>query len=174
MTKFMSFYAQVWYWKVRPSDVQCAFDILRLYPLVKISWKTRVIWIKIKNNPNYIQENESENVICKLADILSPHFTDLFKCIFLNENVWITTKISLKFVPKIPINNIPALVQIMAWCRQATSHYLNQWWYDYQSIYASLDLSELMWCILSEDVPKMWSTPHTKLPCITVAAEWLK
>ena len=26
-------------------------------------------------------------------------------------------KISLKFIPKCPINNIPALVQIMAWCR---------------------------------------------------------
>ena len=42
---------------------------------------------------------------------------DIFKCIFLNENVWIVIKISLKFVPKSPINNIPSLVQIMAWCR---------------------------------------------------------
>ena len=41
----------------------------------------------------------------------------IFKCIFLNENIWITIKISLKFVPKGPINNIPALVQVMAWCR---------------------------------------------------------
>ena len=40
---------------------------------------------------------------------------DMFKCIFLNENVWIPIAISLKFVPKVPINNIPALVQIMAW-----------------------------------------------------------
>ena len=40
---------------------------------------------------------------------------DIFKCIFLKENVWIPTKISLKFVPKGPINNIPALVQIIAW-----------------------------------------------------------
>ena len=46
------------------------------------------------------------------------HFPDdIFKCIFLNENVWITIKISLKFVPKFPINDIPALVQIMAWRR---------------------------------------------------------
>ena len=44
------------------------------------------------------------------------HFPDdIFKCIFLNENVWISIKISLKFVPKGPINNIPPLVQIMAW-----------------------------------------------------------
>ena len=42
---------------------------------------------------------------------------DIFKCIFLNENVSILIKISQKFVPKGPINNIPALVQIMAWRR---------------------------------------------------------
>ena len=36
-----------------------------------------------------------------------------FKYIFLNESIWISLKISLKFVPKVPINNIPALVQIM-------------------------------------------------------------
>ena len=46
------------------------------------------------------------------------HFADdIFKCIFVNENVWISRKISLNFVPKVQINNIPALVQIMAWCR---------------------------------------------------------
>ena len=46
------------------------------------------------------------------------HFADdIFKCIFVNEDVWISIKISLKFVPKGPINNIPALVQIMAWRR---------------------------------------------------------
>ena len=44
------------------------------------------------------------------------HFADdIFKWIFLNENAWIPIKISLKFVPQGPINNIPALVQIMAW-----------------------------------------------------------
>ena len=44
------------------------------------------------------------------------HFADdTFKRIFMNENDTISAKISLKFVPKGPINNIPALVQIMAW-----------------------------------------------------------
>ena len=41
---------------------------------------------------------------------------DIFKCIFLYENVLILIKISLKFVPKGPIDNIPELVQVMAWC----------------------------------------------------------
>ena len=34
----------------------------------------------------------------------------IFKCIFLNENVLISIKISLKFVPKGRVNNIPVLV----------------------------------------------------------------
>ena len=37
--------------------------------------------------------------------------------ICLNENVMISIKIPLKFVPHGPINNIPAQVQIMAWRR---------------------------------------------------------
>ena len=40
---------------------------------------------------------------------------DIFKCIFLNENVWISLKITRKFIPAFWINNIPALVKIMAW-----------------------------------------------------------
>ena len=53
------------------------------------------------------------------------HFADdIFKCIFLNENVWISIEISLKFVPKGPINNIPA-------------------WLIHRRIYASLGLNEL-------------------------------
>ena len=55
------------------------------------------------------------------------HFTDdIFKCIFLNENVWISIKTSLKFVPKGSFNIIPALVEITAW-----------------RIHASLGLNEL-------------------------------
>ena len=46
------------------------------------------------------------------------HFPDdISKCIFLPENVWISIKIPLKFVPKGSINNIPALFQIMGWRR---------------------------------------------------------
>ena len=65
------------------------------------------------------------------------HFADnIFKCIFLNENAWTLIAISLKFVPEGPINNIPALVQIMV-------HYMNQWWHSLLNLYASLCLSEL-------------------------------
>ena len=43
------------------------------------------------------------------------HFAEnIFRCIFMNEKFCILIKISLKFVPKVPIDNNPALVQIMA------------------------------------------------------------
>ena len=46
------------------------------------------------------------------------HFADdSLRYIFLNENIWISIKISLKSIAKSPINNIPTLVQIMAWRR---------------------------------------------------------
>ena len=46
------------------------------------------------------------------------HFADdIFKCIFFNKNVWISIKTTQNFVPKGSIDNIPALIHIMAWCR---------------------------------------------------------
>ena len=48
------------------------------------------------------------------------YFADnIFKCIFLNEQIYASIKVSLTIKPKGPINNIPALVQIMAWWQQA-------------------------------------------------------
>ena len=42
---------------------------------------------------------------------------DIFKWIFLNENGKIPIQMSLKCVPKSPIDNKSALVQVMAWRR---------------------------------------------------------
>ena len=82
------------------------------------------------------------------------HFADdIFKFTFLEENTPISINISLKFVPGDRINNIPALVQIMAKRDQATSHYLNQRWKVHWCIYASLGLNELSWwCHLASRV----------------------
>ena len=65
-----------------------------------------------------------------------------FQWIFFNENVWISIKISLKFVPRGPISNIPVLVQIMAWRwpgDKPLSEPMTVCW----RIYASLSLNEL-------------------------------
>ena len=47
-----------------------------------------------------------------MAAILADYIS---KCIFLNGNVRISIKISLKFIPKGPIDNKLVLVQVMAW-----------------------------------------------------------
>ena len=40
---------------------------------------------------------------------------NIFDCIFLKENDRIPIQISLKYVPRSPIDNKPALVQVMVW-----------------------------------------------------------
>ena len=42
---------------------------------------------------------------------------DIFECIFLDEIDRTAIQISLKFVPRSPNDNKPALVQVMAWRR---------------------------------------------------------
>ena len=42
---------------------------------------------------------------------------DIFKCNFLKENLWLFIAISLEIVPRGTVDNIPVLVQIMAWRR---------------------------------------------------------
>ena len=51
----------------------------------------------------------------KMATILADNN---FKCIFLNENDRILIQIWLKFVPRNPADNNPALVYVMAWRRR--------------------------------------------------------
>ena len=55
---------------------------------------------------------------------LSPHgqngrlcADDIFKCILMNRKFCILIQISLKFIPKGPIDRKSALVQVMAWRR---------------------------------------------------------
>ena len=48
----------------------------------------------------------------KMADILSD---DILNCIFLHKNERIPIQISLTYVPRSPVDNKPALVQVMAW-----------------------------------------------------------
>ena len=74
------------------------------------------------------------------------HFADdTYKRIFLKENVGISIKISLKFVPKGPINNISALVQVMVWPRPGDKPFTEPMVLKLlRRIYVSLGLDELM------------------------------
>ena len=42
---------------------------------------------------------------------------DIFKCIFMNDKVCILIRISLRFVPKGPIDIKSVLVQVIVWCQ---------------------------------------------------------
>ena len=95
-------------------------DILNAFPKRKKMYV--LIEISLKGATSYCKVVHMINFLYRMINTFRPrqncrHFTDdIFKCIFLNEKVWIWLKISLKFVPKVRINNTPALVQIMAWC----------------------------------------------------------
>ena len=74
---------------------------------------------------------------------------DIFKCIFLKENDWIPIKISLKFVPKGPINNIPGLVQIMAWRTPGDRLLSELMLVSYWRMYLSLGLNDAIFKYIS-------------------------
>ena len=71
---------------------------------------TAIAWIGLYRN----DQGRSGIILTGFNDISRPrpnvhHFADnIFKSIFLNENVWILLAISLKFVPKVLFDNIPA------------------------------------------------------------------
>ena len=77
------------------------------------SWKA---WLNIMQHPFPTTVRTTINTLRPRQN--DRYFSDdIFKCNLLKENISISISISLKFVPKGPINNLPALVQIMAWHR---------------------------------------------------------
>ena len=95
--------------------VKCSCNVWHLFGIKAVAIPTRMIY------KHHMLYQISQHTATPLINTLRPrqegrHFPDdISKCIFLNENVWILIKISLKFVPQRTIENIPALVQIMAW-----------------------------------------------------------
>ena len=75
-----------------------------------------------------------------MADIFQMTFSNVF---FLNENIWISNTISLKFVPKGPIDNNTALVQIMAWRYTGNKTLSEPMMAEISGTYPSLSLNEL-------------------------------
>ena len=63
---------------------------------------------------NSSQQGLTHLPLDKMAAILAD---DIFKCIFLNEDDKILIQISVRLIPRSPIGNKPALVQVMAWRR---------------------------------------------------------
>ena len=115
--KYTSFYKRVQTWIHRPQKVQGLLlqwelrgkhqirNVISRQSNVVECWN--FVWLCVTRSFNSLRPGQNGR-----------HFADdTLKRFFPNENVWISIKISLKFVPKAPINNIPSLVQIMAWRR---------------------------------------------------------
>ena len=52
----------------------------------------------------------------------------IFKLTLVNGGSGISYEIALRWIPQNLTDDKSTLVQVMAWCRQATSHYLSQCW----------------------------------------------
>ena len=135
---------QVCFHMTKIKEFQLAMVFPREYTLSELSWGKWIAMsiIQITKLQAVIQGHRFNTL--RLRQNGSHFADDTFKSIFVNENVRILIKFSLKFVPKGPINNIPVLVQIMAW----------RWWGDkplsesmmvrlLMHIYSSLGLNEL-------------------------------
>ena len=86
------------------------------------------------------------------------HFADdILKCIFLNENALNLIKISLKFIPKGPINNTSALVQIMAWRRPCN-----------KPLSEPVMIISLVHICGSRPTVELWTMGSLKTPCIFI------
>ena len=110
---------------VNQNIVQCGISFA-----VELSFSKRssLSWDEIKEYHEFFERNdgilrdrtvfENRGINTLIPGQNGCHFADdIFKCIFLNGNIRISLKISLKVVCKIRINNIPELFQIMAWRR---------------------------------------------------------
>ena len=59
----------------------------------------------------------------------------IFKLISVTDGWGISCKIALRWIPLDLTNDKSTLVQVMAWCHHATSHYLSQCWPRYLAIW---------------------------------------
>ena len=110
----------VWWQHIcrRNDDHRYRISLTRTWvaPFILLSFKQMetlwsVILVLVSNQPLIGIRNTDSTVNTLRPRQNGRHFPDdVFNCIFLNENVWFSIEISLKFVPKGPINNIPALV----------------------------------------------------------------
>ena len=110
-----------------PISIETLFkmEIPSVPPKMPVMYKSYLCYVsRIREWGIPVKRHETLNEFQWHSAILSTHWSwDKMAAIsqatlsIVNENDRISIKISLKFVLKDPINNIPALVQIMAWRR---------------------------------------------------------
>ena len=94
------------------------FKVMLIYKINNLCMSTTFLW-QLLTNLSTLRTLSSKALLNTLRTRQNGrHFADhivIYICV--NENVWIAIDISIKFVPKDQINNIPAVVQITAWRR---------------------------------------------------------
>ena len=78
------------------------------------------------------------NIICQFQELIQARISHCYVAIWSGDRSphWpcpinfrsTSWEIALRSMPRNIVNDKSTLVQVMAWCRQATSHYLNQCW----------------------------------------------
>ena len=128
------------------SSQKCSFWLL-FYGVLLTSLLWRCIsWVLVRIGLNLLRPRQN-----------GLHFADdIFKCIFFNENLGILIKISLKFVPEGPMNNLITLVWMMTLSRKATSHYLKQWWH---SLQIHICVTRPQWVKYTDKNTSQWKCP---------------
>ena len=116
------------------------------------AWKCPWYWHRLGSSDEYLHQWTGSS---SLINTLWPrqngrHFPDdIFKWNFLNEHAWILIKITLKFVPGGPINNIPVLFQVMAWWQIGQAIMWTNADPIHWHIYVALGGDELRWWLVA-------------------------
>ena len=111
----------------------CNFFLITVfYNQICVGYKLG-LWVKSELMLSFISVKWNPSIPI-MIDTLRPrqngrHFTDyFFNCIFLNENVWVSIKISLKCVPESTVYKKSSLVQVMTWRRTGAKPFPEQGW----------------------------------------------
>ena len=82
----------------------------------------------------------------------------IFKLISVTDSWGISCKIALRWMPLDLTDDKSTLVQVMAWCRQATSHYLNQCWPRFMLPYG---VTRPQW-VKNEPITSLWPSDNIR------------
>ena len=91
-------------------------------------------------------------------NFISAFFHAFFQTLYNLVSWALPVKLILRGMPEKPIDEKSTLVQVMAWCRQATSHYLNHCWPRSAEPY-DVTMNHV---ISTRNVPITWSTMATE------------
>ena len=99
---------------------------------LKAGWQYSV-WVSVVTSNHRIPVKQFQKCVIKFNSLAHGRFGLNFKIIIFKLISWTdisctSCKIFVRWIPPSSIGDKSTLVQVMAWCHQATSHYLSQCW----------------------------------------------